>query len=122
MLAALIILTYFILVTKQKCQKLLLDSEPGIAPSGVPETQKEKKESSKFDYSIFFVSEEIINNSINPWISETKWCSWTETSIAFDILAANVLPLLDSEMPNLISARVYLIYKRWHHSSTEATG
>lgn len=103
-LAALILLTYFIFVTKQKCQKHLLDSEPGIAPSGVPETQKErKKKTSKFDYSIFFVSEEIINNRINPWISETKWCSWTETSVAFDILAASVLPLLDSEMPNLIS-------------------
>lgn len=71
-LGALIILTYFIFVTKQKCQKHLLDSVPGIAPSGVPETQKKKKKSSKFDNSIFFVSEQIINNSITPQISETK--------------------------------------------------
>lgn len=49
--------------------------------------RKKKKKSSKFDYSIFFVSEQIINNSITPQISKTKWCSWTETSIAFDILA-----------------------------------
>lgn len=42
-LGALIILTYFIFVTEQKCQKHPLDSVPGIAPSGVPETQKKKE-------------------------------------------------------------------------------